>query len=282
MSIQEIYIYKSLFRKNNLKEHNIKIPNYLQPLTFMALETDDLLKQILMILGYIGTDIHIKTFKSFLLNYTILEVKINSKLKEKPFITKTTLNKKLKTLELINLIEIKDYRIRLTSQALSYCNNVYTKTETRATFESKLEKVTKAKLIAYTSSLIETKNDKELEKQNIYRYYPDGFVILKSNDRETFKIYKNKLENIKFIIMSEIQDNLKNITRDYMKNKDIYSLDFKSITIDPSTVEIYIESEIYDNYKSEVNSILSTKNLSELWGSKVAATTEVNYAIRTY
>lgn len=282
MSTQELNIYKSLFRKVNLKEHMVYIPEYLQPLTYMALETDELLRQILIMLAYIGTDVHTKEFKKFLLEYKVDEIQTDKTIIKKAFITKTTLNNKLKTLELINLIEIKDYRIRLTSQALSYYNDIYTKTENRATFESKLERVTKAKLIAYTSAAVVVPNDKELEKQNIYRYSPNGFVVLKSNDRETFKMYKTKLEGIKSIISLEIKNTLKDVSVEYMKNKNIDSNEFKAVTLDDVTIEIKLEKDIYNNYKEKIDRVFNNEILMEEWGYKVCATIYISYQISTY
>ena len=168
---KELNLCKSLFRKKNLKEISITIPEYAQPLAYVALELDDTLHEILCMLCYIGADVHLKEFRNFLLNFKILKKDDTGAIVEKAYISKSHLEDKLKLLQIMNLIEIKEYRIRMRTQALSYFYEVYTKTDRAATLETKLERITKAKLIAYTS-MVETKkaNRKELEDMNVYEY----------------------------------------------------------------------------------------------------------------
>lgn len=279
---KEINLYKSLFRKVNLKELNITIPKYMQPLTFVALETDELLQEILNMLAFIGADIHLKEFKRFLLEYKIYEVQKDNSLKEKKFITSATLNNKLKILEFIELIEIRNYRIRLTSQALSYYNKTYSKTESRATLENKLERVTRAKLIAYTSSLILFQNDKDLEKQNIYEHFPNGYVVLKSNDRETIQLYKSKLIKIKNKSLEKIKSNLSGIINTSVKETNFSGKTFKPVTLDKETIEIQIEKEIYDNYKTEIDNIFCDQDVIILDGHIARGKVKVEFKIITY
>ena len=71
---KEIKLLKSLFRKKNLEERFIFIPEYAQPMTFLALELDETLHEIVCMLCYIGEDIHLKEFKKFLLNYKVFKI----------------------------------------------------------------------------------------------------------------------------------------------------------------------------------------------------------------
>lgn len=282
MTNTELELYKKLFRKKNLKQMNITIPEYAQPLTYLALELDETLREIIYMLCYIGEDVHLKTFKNFLTKeYMVLTKDKNDKFIEKPYISKTSLDNKLKLLEFMSLIEIKEYRIRLTTQALSYFNEIYTKTDRAATLEAKLERVTKAKLLAYTSTIQITKNAKELEDINIYRH-TQGFVILKSNDRETIANYKNKLNKIKLLVNSEVADNLRNLSVDYMKDKNIDDPEFEMLVIDDTEVEIKLEETIYKNYKKEIDKIFQELLVTQEWGSKICSKTKIKFNIETF
>ena len=279
---QDLKIYRSLFRKVNLDDHMLYIPSYMQPLIYLALETDDTMKELLNMMCYVGEYVHLKEFKKF-----VLELKLSIKNKdgiyeEKNFISKTTLSLKLKTMELIGLIEIKGYRIRLSSQALSYYNDVYTKVQSRLSYESKLEKVTRAKLLAYTLSIVPIKNDTNLERVNIYRYSPYGFVVLQSNDEETFNQYKNKLNTITNLIVSEIKDQLFVLSNEFIKYKDIENSSFKPEKIDDFGVNVYLEESIYSKYKEYIDNILQSKYLVNEDGYKVTVFTNVNFVVKVF
>lgn len=279
---QDLKIYRSLFRKVNLDDHMLYIPSYMQPLIYIALETDDTMKELLNMMYYVGEYVHLKEFKKF-----VLELKLSIKNKEgiyeeRNFISKTTLSSKLKTMELIGLIEIKGYRIRLTSQALSYYNDVYTKVQSRLSYESKLEKVTRAKLLAYTLSIVPIKNDTNLERVNIYRYSPYGFVVLQSNDEETFNQYKNKLSIIINLIVSDIKDQLFVLSNEFIKYKDIESPSFKSEKIDDFDVSVYLEESIHSKYKQYIDDILESKYLVNEDGYKVTVFTNVNFVVKVF
>lgn len=282
MTNSELELYKTLFRKKNLKEMKITIPEYAQPLTYIALETDETLREIIYMLVFIGADVHLKTFRDFLIKeYKVLRKDKDSKFIEKAYISKSSLDNKLKLLEFMSLIEIKEYRIRLTTQALSYFNNIYTKVDRAATLETKLERITKAKLIAYTSSVNITKNIKELEDINVYRF-TDGFVVLKSNDRETIAKYKSKLERIKFMIKSEIGDIVGNASVEYMKDNNIDDLEFEMLKLDDTIIEIKLEEGIYKNYKEDIDNIFKDLTITKEWGSKICSKANVKFNIETF
>lgn len=71
MKKSNLNLYKSLFRRVNLKEENMIIPDFMQPVAYVVLQTDETLKEILEILNYIGLYIHLEEFKNFLINHTI-------------------------------------------------------------------------------------------------------------------------------------------------------------------------------------------------------------------
>lgn len=282
MTKTELELYKSLFRKKNLKKMQITIPDYAQPLTHLALETDEKLKELIIMMCYIGEDVHLKTFRDFLLEeYKVLKKDKDGKFIEKKYISKGTLDDKLKLLEFMSLIEIKEYRIRLTTQALSYFNENYTKTDRAATLETKLERVTRAKLIAYTSSKKYLKNPKEFEDKNIYKWQK-GFVVLKSNDRETINKYKEKLEHIKSLITSATSDKLDTQAVEYMKDKNIDSDNFQVLELNELTIEIKLENAIYNNYKKEIDEIFKQITIVKEWGSKICAKRNIKFKIETF
>lgn len=278
---KEIKLLKSLFRKKNLEERFIFIPEYAQPMTFLALELDETLHEIVCMLCYIGEDIHLKEFKKFLLNYKVFKIE-NGALVEKAYISKSHLEDKLKLLELMSLIEIANYRIRMTTQALSYFNDVYTKTERSARLETKLERITKAKLIAYTS-MIDTKkaNRKELEDINVYEY-TDGFVILQSNNRETFSHYYSKLNKVKSLVISQQESILSEETLNYLKDKNLLDNNFKILSLDNVNIEIKVEESIYNNYKDSIDSVFENKTIYKEQGHITCSKIKVNFNIKTF
>lgn len=279
---RDFKIYKSLFQKVNLVEHVVFIPKYLQPLTYMAIETDAKIQILLEMMCYVGRDVHLKEFKNFVSELEQFEKDKDGNKREVKFLSKSTLNLKLRTMELIGLIEIKGYRIRLTSQALSYYNDVYTKTESRATFEAKLEKVTRAKLLAFTSSLVVVKNNEDLERKNIYRYSPDGFVVIQSNENESIMRYKSKLYTIKDIIINEELEKMDEFWDDNTENKDIESKNFKADVLEDTDVIIHIEENIYSNYKNDIDNVFEDKILFKEIGYRVVMSLTIKFKILVF
>lgn len=295
MSKTDIAIYNSLFRKINLKEHLVYIPDYLQPLTFMALETDTKLKEVLMTLGYVGTDIDLKTFKDFFESHTKMELfetkfeedefgevsSVYHRYEDKKFISESTLKQKLKILKLIGLVELDSKKIKLTTQGLSFYHGKYTERNGRATPAAKLERVTKAKLLAFSNSYIPVTNEKVWEDQNIYKYNTFDFVVLQSNVNETLKHYKDKLTKIRNYVNSCVKSTLADATVDYLRNTK-FDTNFEPLALDTETSDIFIEQNIYEKYKDEIDGIFSDETLVQESGYLIVAKCKISFNIKTF
>ena len=295
MSKSDIAIYSSLFRKINLKEHKVYIPDYMQPLTFMALETDIKLKEILMVLGYIGTDIDLKTFKDFFISHTKLELvetkfekdeygevsSVYRRYEDKKFISETTLKQKLRVLKLIGLVELDSKKIKLTTQGLSFYHGKYTERNGRATPAAKLERVTNAKLLAFSNSYIPVTNEKVWEDQNIYKYNTFDFVVLQSNVNETLRHYKDKLTKIRNYVNSCVKSTLADATVDYLRDTK-FDTNFEPLTLDTETSDIFIEQNIYEKYKDEIDGIFSDETLVQESGYLIVAKCKISFNIKTF
>lgn len=182
-------------------------------------------------------------------------------------------------MEFINFIEIKDYRIRLTTQALSYCNKEYTKFNARTVTETKLRRITKAKLEAYTSSLIIEKNNKNLEDKNIYKYSELGYVVIQSSDKETIKCYLSKLTLAKELMYWSAKNTLDKATEDYLTENPILDENYKVLVLDKEKAEIKIESSVYANYKEDIDGIFKSERIVKEDGHKVASAVTIEYEI---
>lgn len=295
MSKTDIAIYNSLFRKINLKEHLVYIPDYLQPLTFMALETDTKLKEVLMTLGYVGTDIDLKTFKDFFESHTKMELvetkfeedefgevsSVYHRYEDKKFISESTLKQKLKILKLIGLVELDSKKIKLTTQGLSFYHGKYTERNGRATPAAKLERVTKAKLLAFSNSYIPVTNEKVWEDQNIYKYNTFDFVVLQSNVNETLRHYKDKLTKIRNYVNSCVKSTLADATVDYLRDTK-FDTNFEPLTLDTETSDIFIEQNIYEKYKDEIDGIFSDETLVQESGYLIVAKCKISFNIKTF
>lgn len=275
---RDLKIYRTLFRKVNLDDYMLYIPEYMQPLIYMTLESDEMIQELLKMMCYVGEYIHYNAFKEYVLEMKISTSDKDRNIEEKKFISRTNLNTKLRIMELVGLIEIIGYRIKLSSQALSYCNDSYTKVQSRYMYESKLEKVTKAKLLAYTLAIVSIKNNSNLERVNIYRYSQDGFIVSQSNEDETFNQYKYKLNMIVDLLIYEINEQLYELSKDI----DVDDPKFKSVQIDDYEINVYIEDAIYKKYNKSINDILESKFLTKDSGYRITVYTNLNFNVKCY
>lgn len=279
---RDLKIYRSLFRKVNLDDYMLYIPEYMQPLIYMTLESDEIVKELLKMMCYVGEYVHYKVFKEYVLEMKISVTSKEGNIEERNFISRSNLNTKLRVMELVGLIEIIGYRIRLSSQALSYYNDSYTKGQSRYMYESKLEKVTKAKLLAYTLAIVDVKNDSNLERLNIYRYSPDGFIVSTSSEDETFERYKEKLSVIKNLMIDETLNQLYLISEGFIKDKDIIDFNFQPLKIDDYIVNVHIEKNIYARYKDTIDAIFQSEFLTNEIGFKITSCQYVNFKILVF
>ena len=243
MSDKNEKILKSLFRKVNLEHRNLEIPCYIQPLLFTVLKTDPELEKILRIINFVGPVVDRGIFEEYIINTVVLD-----RCSVKNPISKTTLNKHLDTLNLINAINLTKKKIELTTQGLSFCAGEYVKKDSYAIPVSELELVTKAKIISFENSLTLEKTDeyKCYEKEKIY-IFENGFVILNKTKDETIKKFTSRLQNKISEINSSLRDEMLEIHFENQHNK-----------------EKEIEQEIEQKYNKFINQIENMQTSEEV------------------
>ena len=131
--------------------------------------------------------------------------------------------------------------------------------------------------------MIDTKkaNRKELEDINVYEY-TDGFVILQSNNRETFSHYYSKLNKVKSLVISQQESILSEETLNYLKDKNLLDNNFKILSLDNVNIEIKVEESIYNNYKDSIDSVFENKTIYKEQGHITCSKIKVNFNIKTF
>lgn len=215
-------LYNQLFNKNKLEHRVIEIQDFQQPLLVAALETDELLKSILKALYLVGYQAHLIEFKKALEYQKIASMPV--------------LNDKVRLLELIGAVQIKNYYIKLTAQGVSYFKNKYYRANIKVLEKSKLEHYTKAKM-----KLIDIDKNIKATKvsSNIYRGARNKYAIV-SDSKDTKKTYLAKIEKAIDIIELDLLE---------FCAKKLVETSKKEITID---IAIYISEEIFAKYSIEL------------------------------
>ena len=225
-------LYNQLFNKNKLEEKTIKIKEFQQPLLVTALETDDLLKSILKALYLIGYQAHLIEFKK------ALEVK---RIASMPII-----NDKVRVLELIGAVQIKNYYIKLTAQGVSFFKDKYYRPNIKVLEKTKLERYTKAKM-----KLIDLDRMFKVTRvtDDIYRGLKNQYAIV-PNSKDTKEKFFRKFEKV----IKELQVDLLDIgAKRLLKSQN------QNTVID---VEISISSDIYDKYYKELEELKKNRFIS--------------------
>lgn len=215
-------LYNQLFNKNKLEHRVIEIQDFQQPLLVAALETDDLLKSILKALYLAGYQAHLIEFKKALEYQKIASMPV--------------INNKIKLLELIGAVQIKNYYIKLTAQSVSYFKNKYYRANIKVLEKTKLEHYTKAKM-----KLIDIDKNIKATKvaSNIYRGARNKYAIV-SDSKDTKGTYLAKIEKAINIIELDLLE---------FCAKKLVETSKKEITID---IAIYISEDIFAKYSIEL------------------------------
>lgn len=236
-------LYNQLFNKNKLEHRVIEIQDFQQPLLVAALETDDILKSILKALYLIGYQAHLVEFKKALEYRKIASMPI--------------INDKVKVLELIGAVKIKNYYIKLTAQGVSYFKNKYYRPNIKVLEKPKLEIYTKAKM-----KLIDIDKNIKATKvaNNIYRGYKNQYAII-PDAKDTIGTYFSKMRKTIKIIDNDLTN---------LGAKRLEKTNEKNITID---IVFFISEEIADKYPTELLNFKKDKFISydyraDLYGRK--------------
>ena len=112
--------------------------------------------------------------------------------------------------------------------------------------------------------------------------YVNGFVILKSNDRETINKYIEKLNFIKSTIVCEKLDKLKELATEHVKNKDVTNIKFEKLYVENEKIEIKLEKHIYENYKNDIDEILKKEILMTEDGYVITSIMKVEFEVSTF
>lgn len=211
-------LYNQLFNKNKLEHRIIEVQDFQQPLLVAALETDDLLKSILKALYLVGYQAHLIEFKKALEYQKIASMPI--------------INDKVRVLELIGAVQIKNYYIKLTAQGISYFKDKYYRPNIKVLEKSKLEHYTKAKM-----KLININKNTKATKvaNNVYRGARNKYAIV-SDSKDTKETYLAKIGKAIDIIELDLLE--------FCANK-LAEANKKEITID---IAIYISEDIFAKY----------------------------------
>jgi len=251
---KELKLYKNLFNKNNLKEINLNIKEFQQPVAITTIETDEILKHILKILYCLGYQIHLKEFKKYIVNNKIY--------------TRKTLDIKLDLLVLINFLEIKEHYIKLTAQAISYFKKEYHRPNIKILRDDKLKNITRAKLSILDMKQLNRYFQIEKMNNNIYKYTLTRYSLV-AKQNETRKSYLNKLETCIKIIKQELDLPCLNLLKQANeKDKNLIAV----------KVEIAIEKDIYKKYSNEINEVRNDVYLD--WRSRADVQGKVKLKIQ--
>lgn len=237
-------LYNQLFNKNKLEHRTIEIQDFQQPFLVVALETDDLLKSILKALYLVGYQAHLIEFKKALEHKRIASMPI--------------INDKIKLLELIGAVKVKNYYIKLTAQSVSYFKNKYYRPSIKILEKTKLEHYTKAKM-----KLIDLDKNIKATKvaNNVYRGSKNRYAIV-SDRQDTKEKYLAKIEKA----IDEIQLDLMDLGA-----KKLIESRNKELTV---SIAIYISADIYSKYsvdllKIKENRFISYDYRADLYGCKI-------------
>lgn len=225
-------LYNQLFNKNKLEHRVIEIQDFQQPLLVAALETDELLKSILKALYLVDYQAHLIEFKKALEHQKIASMPV--------------LNDKVRLLELIGAVQIKNYYIKLTAQGVSYFKNKYYRANIKVLEKTKLEHYTKAKM-----KLIDIDKNIKATKvgSNIYRGARNKYAIV-SDSKDTKEKYLAKIEKAINIIELDLLE---------FCAKKLVETSKKEITID---IAIYISEEIFAKYSIELLNLKENRFIS--------------------
>ena len=237
-------LYNQLFNKNKLEHRIIEVQEFQQPLLVAALETDELLKSILKALYLVGYQAHLIEFKKALEYQKIASMPI--------------INDKLRVLELIGAVQIKNYYVKLTAQGVSFFKDKYYRPHIKVLEKTKLEHYTKAKM-----KLIDINKNIKATKvaNNVYRGARNKYVIV-SDSKDTKEKYLCKIEKA----IDEIQLDLMDLGA-----KKLIESGNKELTV---SIAIYISADIYSKYsvdllKIKENRFISYDYRADLYGCKV-------------
>ena len=160
-----------------------------------VIEKDDKIKLILEIIYYCGKHVHKNIFKRFITRY-----KVNGK----NIMSIDTLNRKLKLMNLIDLVIIKKDSISLTTQGISYSAKKIVRARKLSIQIEQLKYNTHSRIRAYINrtKYEEILSNNVLLSKGIYKYDSNGFVIGK-RVRESKNAF---LGRIKYIMYNEIKD----------------------------------------------------------------------------
>ncbi len=225
--------YKQLFNKKNLKARTIEIKEFQQPFLVMAIETDDILKQVLTVFYNIAYQVHLVEFKKFLV--------------KKGVSTRKIIDRKIKVLQLIGAIEINEYYAKMTGQGVSYFKDEYYRPNIKILEKQKLKEMTLAKESVYA--------DKKIEKisTDVYRGSNTKYVIV-SNHLDTKEKYLSKIKDTINFIKNEFCDvGAKLLLQRKSRNQSL---------IGKASFVIVIDRNLFNKYSSELLEISRNQVIS--------------------